>query len=67
LTALSIYNKINLLPSFLEVSKYLHFIVDQGASDGIKGKANYSVDGFDLQVEKEILLLLMQEIESALT
>lgn len=67
LTALSIQYKTNLLPSFLDVSKYLHFIVDQGASDGIKGKGNYSVDGFDLQTEKEILLLLMQEIESALT
>lgn len=67
LTALSIHNKVNLLPSFLEVSTYIHYIVDQGACDGMKGKGNYSVDGFDLQTEKEILLLLMQEIESALT
>jgi len=61
LAAMSKLTKTNLLPSFEEVKDYLHFIVNKGATDGIKGAGNYSVDGFSLEIEKEILALLTAE------
>ncbi|MDY0014752.1 MAG: DUF4392 domain-containing protein [Bacteroidales bacterium] len=61
LAAMSNITKTNLLPSFEEVKDYLYFIVNKGATDGIKGAGNYSVDGFSLEIEKEILALLAAE------
>lgn len=62
LAALSKIEKINLLPSFEECKEYLHDIVNKGATDGIKGAGQYSVDGFSPSVEKEILDLLKKEV-----
>lgn len=62
LTALSQITNINLLPTFEEVNDYLYYIVNMGATDGIKGPFHYSVDGFNISVEKEILDLLAEEV-----
>jgi len=42
----------------------LKFIVENGATDGFLGAKHLSVDGFDLSVEKEILELLKNVIET---
>ena len=55
IAALSKLTGKNLLPKINDVEKYLCYIVDLGAVDGVKGPFNYSVDGFDINVEKEIL------------
>ena len=64
LAALSCITKINVLPSFMEVEEYLKFIVENGATDGFLGAKHLSVDGFDLSVEKEIIELLKNVIET---
>ncbi len=44
-----------LLPSSGDVVKYLEYIVILGAVDGIKGEGHCSVDGFNPEVEREII------------
>ena len=45
-------------PSFDEVKEYIEKIVALGAVDGVTGVREPSVDGFSLDIEKEILKLL---------
>ena len=47
--------KIRLLPKFKEIKKYLEAIVKMGSVDGVTKRQTLSVDGFPLEVEKEIL------------
>ncbi|BDF03029.1 DUF4392 domain-containing protein [[Clostridium] hylemonae] len=47
--------KIRLLPKFKEIKKYLEAIVKMGSVDGVTKRQALSVDGFPLEVEKEIL------------
>lgn len=42
------------LPQFSEIKEYLSFIVKMGSVDGVTKKQTLSVDGFSLDVEKEI-------------
>lgn len=55
---LSKLSNINLLPEFSEVEYVLKAICSLGATDGIKGKDFLSVDGFELEYDKEILARL---------
>lgn len=49
------FTGIKMLPAVEEVSDYLDHIVGLGAVDGVSGMACKSVDGFDLNTEKELL------------
>ncbi|MDY3918283.1 MAG: DUF4392 domain-containing protein [Candidatus Limivivens sp.] len=44
-----------LLPEFGQVRDYLAYIVSRGSVDGVKKEAVLSVDGFSLDVEKEVI------------
>ena len=52
--------RVNLLPSFEEVEKYLEFIVSKGSVDGIKRESVMSVDGKEWALEPEILNALKE-------
>ncbi|WP_230105037.1 DUF4392 domain-containing protein [Claveliimonas bilis] len=43
------------LPGFSEIKEYLSLIVNMGSVDGVTKEQTLSVDGFSLDVEKEIL------------
>lgn len=43
------------LPRFSEIKEYLSLIVKMGSVDGVTRKQTLSVDGFSLEIEKEIL------------
>lgn len=47
--------KVKVLPSYSEVERYLKKIVKLGSVDGVTKKQMLSVDGFSMEVEKEIL------------
>ena len=46
---------VRLLPSYKEIKRYLETIVNMGSVDGVTGRQSASVDGFPLEVEREIL------------
>lgn len=46
---------IRVLPKFSELKEYLARIVDMGSVDGVTKEHTLSVDGFSLEVEREIL------------
>ncbi|RGU91657.1 DUF4392 domain-containing protein [Clostridium sp. AF15-17LB] len=50
--------KVRLLPSYKEIKRYLETIERMGSVDGVTGRQSASVDGFPLEVEREILLAL---------
>lgn len=50
--------KVRLLPSYKEIKSYLETLVRMGSVDGVTGRQSASVDGFPLEVEREILLAL---------
>lgn len=47
--------KVKVLPAFKEIRQYLETIVKMGSVDGVTKEQIPSVDGFSLEVEKEIL------------
>lgn len=47
--------KVRVLPGFAEIRKYLEDIVRMGSVDGVTKEQMLSVDGFSLEVEREIL------------
>lgn len=51
-----------LLPDFSEAAAYLERIVRMGSVDGVTKEQEASVDGFSLEVEKEILTALRDDI-----
>ena len=53
-----------LLPDFEEVKNYIEETVKTGSVDGVTGKKSVSVDGFGMEVEKEILGLLKDKISA---
>lgn len=62
IAALSLQTSQNLLPEAEAVQDFIKIIVDKGAVDGTTGAHSYTVDGFDFEVEKEILLSLRELI-----
>lgn len=51
-----------LLPDFEKVKNYIEETVKIGSVDGVSGKKSVSVDGFGMDIEKEILDLLKEKI-----
>ena len=47
--------RTKVLPGFSEIKEYLSLIVNMGSVDGVTKEQTLSVDGFSLDVEKEIL------------
>lgn len=47
--------KVRVLPTYQEIEQYLRYIVQLGSVDGVTKKPSMSVDGFSMEVEKEIL------------
>lgn len=47
--------KIKVLPTYKEIENYLKTIVRMGSVDGVTKEQAMSVDGFSLEVEREIL------------
>ena len=60
IAALSLQTSQNLLPEPEIVRNFIKGIVDKGAVDGVTGTHSYTVDGFDFEIEKQILLSLYQ-------
>lgn len=52
--------KVRVLPTYQEIERYLRYIVNLGSVDGVTKKQELSVDGFSMDVEKEILGRLHQ-------
>ena len=52
---LQILSGEEVLVSFAEIEKYLREIIAIGSVDGVTGKKEMRVDGFDMIIEKEIL------------
>lgn len=46
---------VEVLPSYAEIEGYLKRIVSMGSVDGVTKKQSLSVDGFPIEIEKEIL------------
>ncbi len=61
---LELFSNNSLLPTFGEVNKYLDYILELGAVDGVTGIKNRSVDGFDWNTEKLILSRLKNIINT---
>ena len=59
-TALSVRQGKNLLPSVEEEKEIVKRMVDMGAVDGITTKAEYRVDGFTLEENSQALMRLHQ-------
>ena len=60
IAALSLQTSQNLLPEPEAVWNFIKAIVDKGAVDGTTGAHSYTVDGFDFEIERQILLSLYQ-------
>lgn len=56
--------KVKVLPDYEEVENYLRKIVGLGSVDGVTKTQELSVDGFSLEVEKEILENLHLAVEN---
>ena len=55
MAALSELSGHYLLPDFETVWEYVREIVDLGSTDGMSGRAEYYVDGFTEEINREIL------------
>lgn len=66
IAALSLIKKQNLLPPVDWERQMLKQIVDSGAVDGISGKKEYSVDGFPIEENCEILKNLNETVSRKL-
>ena len=56
--------KIKVLPTYKEIENYLKTIVRMGSVDGVTKEQAMSVDGFSLEVEREILEELHRAVRS---
>jgi len=63
IAALSLQTSQNLLPEPKAIQSFIKAIVDKGAVDGTTGVHSYTVDGFEVEVEREILLTLRNLIK----
>lgn len=54
---------LSMLPNFSEVQAYIERIVDIGSIDGVTKKRSYTVDGYALKYENEILEKLHKILE----
>jgi len=54
---------LSMLPNFSEVQGYIKRIVDIGSIDGVTKKRSYTVDGYALKYDKEILEKLHKILE----
>jgi hypothetical protein len=62
LAYLQAYSGLELMPGGGELKAYFHHILACGATDGIRGDGSMSADGFDIEVDLEILEALQESI-----
>ena len=63
LAALQAFTSVSLLPPAQAVENYLVKIVQRGCVDGVTQAGTYSVDGYDVEVEKEVLEQLSRAVQ----
>ncbi|MBI4772926.1 MAG: DUF4392 domain-containing protein [Deltaproteobacteria bacterium] len=62
LAYLQIFARLDLLPSPERIESYIRTIVRRGAVDGISGIPEASVDGFPLEIEKDVARRLKEAV-----
>jgi len=59
---LQAHSGVEVLPDGTELKAYFEHIVSCGATDGIRGAGSISADGFDIQIDLDILKALQESI-----
>jgi hypothetical protein len=59
---LQAYSGVEVMPGGAELKEYFEHILACGATDGIRGPGSISTDGFDFQVDLDILKALQESI-----
>lgn len=60
LTNLSAITSCNILPEYVQVKDYYRYLVEQHCVDGVTKENRMAVDGFSIEIEREILDRLKQ-------